>query len=81
MAHNAAISETEFAEFSGAVIVRVTVGENVSGIDYESRAINYLNAYFNVEYFNLDEPEIENSAETNARDDVREVVDGVNDVV
>ncbi|KAJ3863578.1 hypothetical protein EV359DRAFT_64676 [Lentinula novae-zelandiae] len=67
MAHNAPISETKFAELSGARIVRVTVGKSVSG--------------FNGEYFNLDQPEIENSAETNARDDVREAVDAVNDVV
>ncbi|KAJ3918754.1 GNAT acetyltransferase 2-domain-containing protein [Lentinula edodes] len=64
--------ETKFAELSGARIVRVAVGEGIGGMGYGSRAINCLNAYFSGEYFNLDEPETENSAETHARDDARE---------
>ncbi|KAJ3890720.1 GNAT acetyltransferase 2-domain-containing protein [Lentinula edodes] len=64
--------ETKFAELSGARIVRVAVGEGIGGMGYGSRAINCLNAYFSGEYFNLDEPETENSAETNAPDDARE---------
>ncbi|KAJ3865840.1 GNAT acetyltransferase 2-domain-containing protein [Lentinula novae-zelandiae] len=61
--------ETKFAELSGARIVRVAVGEGVGGMGYGSRAINCLNAYFSGEYFNLDEPETESSAEINTRDD------------
>ncbi|KAJ3905093.1 GNAT acetyltransferase 2-domain-containing protein [Lentinula edodes] len=67
--------ETKFAELSGARIVRVAVGEGIGGMGYGSRAINCLNAYFSGEYFNLDEPETENSAETHARDDAREAGD------
>ncbi|KAJ3931785.1 MAG: GNAT acetyltransferase 2-domain-containing protein [Lentinula lateritia] len=67
--------ETKFAELSGARIVRVAVGEGVGGMGYGSRAINCLNAYFSGEYFNLDEPETESSAEINTRDDVREAGD------
>ncbi|KAJ3876089.1 GNAT acetyltransferase 2-domain-containing protein [Lentinula edodes] len=67
--------ETKFAELSGARIVRVAVGEGIGGMGYGSRAINCLNAYFSGEYFNLDEPENENSAETNAPDDAREAGD------
>ncbi|KAJ3850263.1 GNAT acetyltransferase 2-domain-containing protein [Lentinula lateritia] len=67
--------ETKFAELSGARIVRVAVGEGIGGMGYGSRAIKCLNAYFSGEYFNLDESETENNAETNARNDAREAGD------
>ncbi|KAJ3860951.1 tRNA binding domain-containing protein [Lentinula novae-zelandiae] len=68
MAHNAAISRDKICGIKRSK-------DCTSGMGYGSRAINCLNAYFSGEYFNLDEPETENSPETHARDDAREAGD------
>ncbi|KAJ3717581.1 GNAT acetyltransferase 2-domain-containing protein [Lentinula guzmanii] len=68
--------ETKFAELSGGRIVRVAVGEGVGGMGYGSRAINCLNEYYSGDYFNLDEPEVENDADNITRRDIREADDG-----